>query len=61
MLGFTRKAAPDARVSEAIAAVSDNYGICRANAVQLEELQDWVRSQYEVMNLKPLRYGGGED
>lgn len=50
-------ARPDARASEAITAVVGNYATCTANAVQLEELQDWVRSQFETANGRRLVYG----
>lgn len=50
-------ATPDARASEALTAVSHNYAACNANAVQLKELQGWVRSQYETTNQRRLVYG----
>ena len=49
-------AAPDARASEALAAVVGNYATCTANAVQLEELQGWVRNQFETANGRRLVY-----
>ncbi len=33
---------------EAASTVSDNYATCRANALQLDALQEWVRKQAEV-------------
>lgn len=42
--------------SEALRGVVGNYGTCHATALQLMALQEWVRSQYQVMNLRPLGY-----
>lgn len=33
---------------DAASTVSDNYATCRANALQLDALQEWVRKQAEV-------------
>lgn len=49
--------AADTRASAAIGTVSHNYATCAANAVQLEELQGWVRSQFEISNGQRLEYG----
>lgn len=52
----TDVSAPDIVASAAVQAVGANYGTCRAVALQLTELQAWVRGQYEVLNLTPLEY-----
>lgn len=49
-------AAPGVAASVAIKGVIGNYGSCHRTAVQLIELQEWVRDQYQVMNIQPLRY-----
>lgn len=49
-------AAPGIAASVAIKGVIGNYGSCHRTAVQLTELQAWVREQFQVMNQQPLRY-----
>lgn len=49
-------AAPTIAASDALKGVVTNYGTCRETAEQLTALQEWVREQYQVMNLQPLRY-----
>lgn len=49
-------AAPGVAASVAIKGVVGNYGACRQTAVQLEALQEWIRSQFQVMNQQPLGY-----
>lgn len=48
-------AAPAVAASQALQGVVGNYGTCHAIAEQLTGLQDWVRQQYETMNLEALR------
>jgi hypothetical protein len=49
-------AAPAVAASQAAKGVVANYGACHATEAQLEGLQEWVREQYQVMNLEPLGY-----
>lgn len=49
-------AAPAIAASAALEGVVANYGTCYGYAAQLVALQDWVRQQYQVMNLAPLGY-----
>lgn len=49
-------AAPAIAASTALRGVTGNYLSCRLNAAQLAELQDWVRQQFQVMNLEKLGY-----
>lgn len=47
---------PAVAASEALQGVVGNYGTCHGTALQLMALQEWVRAQYQVMNLRPLGY-----
>lgn len=49
-------AAPAIAASKAIQGVVENYGTCKANAVQLLALQEWIRWQYETANGESLGY-----
>lgn len=48
--------APSVAASTAAKTVIVNYGAAHLCRVQLEELQDWVRTMYETTNMEPLRW-----
>jgi hypothetical protein len=48
--------APAIAASQALKGVVANYGQCYGYAAQLIALQEWVRAQYQVMNLEELGY-----
>ena len=49
-------AAPSVAATAAAATVINNYGAAHMCIAQLEELQGWVREQYETTNMEPLRW-----
>ena len=48
--------APAIAASQALKGVIGNYGQYFECAIQLMTLQDWLRHQYQTMNLEPLGY-----
>ena len=51
--GRADDAATPVAMSQLAGVISDNYGACRANAVQLEQLQAWIRQQQAITNKAP--------